>query len=48
MCSISKDSLYKLEEQEITYKIAIIGEDFEDIYTNEYVAPKDEHKNKAH
>ena len=40
-----KDSLYKLEEQEITYKIAIIGEDFEDIYTNEYVAQKDEHKN---
>lgn len=40
-----KDTLYKLEEQKITYKIAIIGENFEDIYTKEYVAPQDENKN---
>lgn len=40
-----KDTLCKLEEQNITHKISIMGENFEDIDTYEYVAPEDEDKN---
>lgn len=40
-----KDTLYKLEEQNITHKISIMGENFDDIDTYEYVAPEDEDKN---
>jgi len=40
-----KDALFKLEEEKVTYKIAIMGQDFEDVNTYEYVAPEDENKN---
>lgn len=40
-----KNLLYELEEQDITYKTAIKGEDFDDVSTYEYVSSKDEDKN---
>lgn len=40
-----KNLLYELEEQDITYKTAIMGEDFDDVSTYEYVSSKDEDKN---
>lgn len=40
-----KDALFKLEEEKVTYKIAIMGQDFEDVNIYEYVAPEDENKN---
>lgn len=40
-----KNLLYELEEQNITYKTAIMGEDFDDVSTYEYVSSKDEDKN---
>jgi len=36
--------LYELEEQDITYKTAIMGENFDDVSTYEYLASTDENK----
>lgn len=40
-----KDLMFELEDQDITYKIAIMEEIFEAIDIYEYVSPKDENKN---
>lgn len=39
-----EDSMYELEEQDLSYRLTIIGEHDEDIEESSYTSPKDEEK----